>query len=309
MFDNVPVFRVDLKNIWDSKTVAGKTIINKVWVLEEGGYIPLFYYIDKKKLTPSNFVKIISNFNKEFLDGNVSGITFDESVLTGDECEELCSTIKLFILFRIAFGVDSKLLHPIVIKNSPFKFNRIVSFSLSNLIVELNSRNIIDVNCKIKKSEETGKNKLMHGELELEFLNMPSKKLEFIYNTLKNTLIIDDGELSMYYELIKHPYSAHEVLLSLNRIFYELKITNYLDKYHTTYTVLFKLYDVSIKNKTFTVMYVDTIQQIKYKRLIKFSKVIDAEDKFIIDDKYYFSKPELLSLSPIVFNKFQTLSQ
>ena len=67
MFDNVPQFRGELKNIWDVKEVAGKTIVNKIWVLENGEYLPLFYFINKDKLTIENFVKLVANFNKEFL--------------------------------------------------------------------------------------------------------------------------------------------------------------------------------------------------------------------------------------------------
>lgn len=307
MFDNVPQFRVELKNIWDVQEIGDKTLVNKIWVLENGEYTPLFYYINKDKLTIENFVKIVANFNKEFLNHNIEKVTIDANVLSNNKSKELCSTLKFFIMFHITFGIKQNLLTPIIFKNTPFRFNNLIKMLIPKPIVEINRRDIIDVDCRVLKHEEISNYDIFYGKMIVEVLGLGKRSLTFIYHT-KNNLLLIDNDLSHYYDFMKDPHNAYTFPLSTNIPYYELNIINYFDENHKSYTILVRLFDVSRKNKALTVQYVDDILNIKYKRYIKFSKVREDEENFIIDDKYTFNKAQLLVMNPTLYNKLKEIA-
>lgn len=306
MFNSVTKFRVQLRRVHTNSVVKGRQLANSAWVFDDSGYLPVFYMIDESKLSQEKFMKLISNINNEFTSSNIESIVFEDDILTNNTVKELCETIKLFILFRFIFAVPSYSLRTISFKNTPYKFSKLLLSDMSHPIVELNRRDITDVDCEPVIIDENGGKLIVSGKLKLKLLNNEWMIMNFLFNETKNTLIIDDKDLSHYVEITKDPLSFYKKFINNGITYYEHKITNYLDDEHETFTILFKINDIILRNKVMTLLFKDDILHKIYKKNIKINTVTETDSEFIINNRITIKKSTIFNMNP---NFFRVLSE
>jgi len=309
MFNSVPKFRVQLRKIHTNSTIKNRQVVNSAWVFDDSGYIPLFFMIDESKLSEEKYMKLVSNVNSEFVNSNVVSIVFEDDILSNDIIRELCDTIKLFVMLKFVFSVPSWSLRTISFKNTPYKFSKLLLSDMNHPIIELTRRDITDVDCEPQIIDENGGKIIVSGKLKLKYLNGESGTVNFLFNENRNILLIDDKDLSHYVEVVKNPLTFYKKFLENGIIYYEHKITNYLDDEHKTFTILFKVNDIIERSKVMSLLFKDDILNKIYKKNIKIKTISENETSFVVNNSIVINKRVIFNLNPNLYRILLKLAE